>query len=158
MLAKWLQSCPTLCPPVDSSPPGSSVHGILQAGILECIAMPSSKGSSPTQGSNPVSHVSCIGRRVLYYWCHLGSPCGILLSTFIWLFIFFHLRFHPCGFPVNSLDEKEGLYVSFLNLEVVPKNFNVQSAPTFLLQLNVFLSPSLEGNFLCPLLSTCVLH
>ena len=40
--AKLLQSCPTLCNPMDCSPPGSSVHGILQARILEWIAMPSS--------------------------------------------------------------------------------------------------------------------
>ena len=33
------QSCPTLCDPVDCSPPGSSVHGILQARILECVAI-----------------------------------------------------------------------------------------------------------------------
>ena len=35
------QSCPTLCDPVYGSPPGSSVHGILQARILECVAIPS---------------------------------------------------------------------------------------------------------------------
>ena len=40
------QSCPTLCDPVDYSPPGSSVHGILQARILEWVAMPSSIWSS----------------------------------------------------------------------------------------------------------------
>ena len=39
------QSCLTLCNPVDCSPPGSSVHGILQARILEWVAMPSSRGS-----------------------------------------------------------------------------------------------------------------
>ena len=44
--AKSLQSCPTLCDPMDCSPPGSSVSGILQAGIPEWVAMPSSKGSS----------------------------------------------------------------------------------------------------------------
>ena len=44
--AKSLQSCPTLCDPIDSSPLGSSVSGILQARILECVAMPSSRGSS----------------------------------------------------------------------------------------------------------------
>ena len=38
--ATLLQSCRTLCDPVDSSPPGSSVHGILQARILEWVAMP----------------------------------------------------------------------------------------------------------------------
>ena len=41
------QSCPTLCDPMNYySPPGSSVHGILQARILEWVAMPSSRGSS----------------------------------------------------------------------------------------------------------------
>ena len=41
--AKWLQSYPTLFDPTDSSPPGSSAHGILQASILEWVAIPSSK-------------------------------------------------------------------------------------------------------------------
>ena len=54
MRAKLLQ-CPALCDPMDCSPPGSSVHGILQARILEYVAMPSSRGSSrprdQTQGS-----------------------------------------------------------------------------------------------------------
>ena len=43
---KSLQSCPTLCDPMDGSPLGSSVHGILQARILEWVAMPSHRGSS----------------------------------------------------------------------------------------------------------------
>ncbi|CAI9163930.1 unnamed protein product [Rangifer tarandus platyrhynchus] len=41
------QVCLTLCDPVNCSPPGSSVHGILQARILEWAATPSSRGSSP---------------------------------------------------------------------------------------------------------------
>ena len=41
MHAQSLQSCPTLCDPVDCRPPGSSVHGILQARILEWVAVPS---------------------------------------------------------------------------------------------------------------------
>ena len=40
MWAKLLQLCPTLCHPMDCSPPGSSVHAILQARILEWVAMP----------------------------------------------------------------------------------------------------------------------
>ena len=40
------QSCPTLCDPIDDSPPGSSVHGILQARILEWVAISSSRASS----------------------------------------------------------------------------------------------------------------
>ena len=45
--ARSLQSYPTLCNPMDYSPPDFSVHGILQARILESIFMPSSRGSSP---------------------------------------------------------------------------------------------------------------
>ena len=40
------QSCLTLCNPMDCSPPGSSVHGILQARILEWVAIPFFRGSS----------------------------------------------------------------------------------------------------------------
>ena len=47
------QSCPTLCHPMDCSPPGSSVHGILQARILEWAAMPSSRGSSQSRNRTP---------------------------------------------------------------------------------------------------------
>ena len=43
---KWLSLCPTLCDPMDYSPPSSSVHGILQARILEWVAIPFSRGSS----------------------------------------------------------------------------------------------------------------
>jgi len=46
MHGKFLQSCLTLCNPMNHSVPGSSVHGMLQARILECIVMPSSRGSS----------------------------------------------------------------------------------------------------------------
>ena len=45
--AKWLQSCSTLCSPMDCNLLGSSVHGILQATILEWVAIASSRGSSP---------------------------------------------------------------------------------------------------------------
>ena len=59
--------CPTLCDPLDCSPPGSSAHGILQARILEWAAMPSSRGIFLTQGSN------------LHLWGLLHSQVGSLL-------------------------------------------------------------------------------
>ena len=61
--AKLLQSCPTLQDPVDCSLPGSSVHGILQVGILEWVAMFSSRGSSWPRDQTCVSYVSCIAGR-----------------------------------------------------------------------------------------------
>ena len=53
-----IQSCPILCDPVDCSPPASSVHGILQARILEWVAMPSSRGSSQPRDLSQVSHIA----------------------------------------------------------------------------------------------------
>ena len=58
MRAKSLQLCPTLCDPVDCSPPGSSVHGILQARRLEWVAMPSSRGSSRPRDQTHVSFIT----------------------------------------------------------------------------------------------------
>ena len=46
MHAKSLQACPTICDPMDCSLPGSFVHRILQAGILDWVAWPSSRGFS----------------------------------------------------------------------------------------------------------------
>ena len=60
MLCLVTQSCPTLCGPMDYSLPGSSVHGIFQAKILECIAISSSRGSFQTRDRTHVSRVSCI--------------------------------------------------------------------------------------------------
>ena len=54
----------TLCNLMDCSLSGSSVHGILQARILEWVAMPSSGGSSQPRDQTRVSYVYCIGRRV----------------------------------------------------------------------------------------------
>ena len=50
------QSCLTLRDPVDCSPPGSSVHGILQARVLEWVAISFSRGSSqPSQQPAPIA-------------------------------------------------------------------------------------------------------
>ena len=65
--------------PVDGSPPGSSVHGILQARKFEQIAISSSRGSFPPRNRTHISSVSCIGRQVLYQLSHQRSP---VRSTF----------------------------------------------------------------------------
>ena len=59
-------SCLTLCNTMDYSPPGFSVHGILQAGILQWVAVPSSRGSPQPRDQACVSYVSCTGRQILY--------------------------------------------------------------------------------------------
>ena len=60
MKAKVLvtQLCPTLCDPMDCSPPGSSVHGIFQARILEQVAIPFSRGSSQPRDQTQVCSIA----------------------------------------------------------------------------------------------------
>ena len=88
--AKSLQSCLPLCDPMDCSHPCSSVHWILQARILEWVAMPSSRGSSQSRDLSWVSYISCTGRRLIYHQCHLGSP---LLLLSLWKVIKKQKRF-----------------------------------------------------------------
>ena len=57
-MSMWLQSCLTLCHPVDHNPPGSHVHGILQAWILGWVAMPPSRVSSPHRDWTHISHLA----------------------------------------------------------------------------------------------------
>ena len=57
------QLCPALCNPMDCSLPGSSMSmGMLQARILEWVAIPSSRGASQPRNPTHLSYVSCIGR------------------------------------------------------------------------------------------------
>ena len=90
---KVTQSCPTFCDPVDYRPPGSSVHGILQARILEWVAISSFRGSSWPRNQTHVSYV-CICRRVLFRWRHLGNPLQSLSASISRiLFILHHWNF-----------------------------------------------------------------
>ena len=72
--AKSLQSRLTLCDPMDHSLPGSSVHGILQARILEWVVISSSRGFSQTRDQTHIYYISWTGRWGLYHQCHLGIP------------------------------------------------------------------------------------
>ena len=65
---------------MDCSLTGSSVHGTLQARLLEWVAIPSSRGSSWPRDWTWIFYVSCTGRRVLHHWCHRGSPYLIHLT------------------------------------------------------------------------------
>ena len=66
------QLCLTLCIPMACSPPCSSVHGILQARVLELVAISFSRGIFPTQGLNP-GLLHC--RQILYHLNHQGFFC-----------------------------------------------------------------------------------
>ena len=74
-----VQSCLTICDPMDYILPVSSLHGIFQARILEWVAKPSSRGSSKPWDQTPVSCVSCIGRKIIYYTTWEALPLLTLL-------------------------------------------------------------------------------
>ena len=76
-----VQLCSILCDPMDCSPPGSSIHGIFQAIILEWVTFSFSRGSSRSMDPTHVSRVSCMSRHVLYHWttweaCLMGTGFG----------------------------------------------------------------------------------
>ena len=84
-LWKWenvTQSCPTLCDPMDCSPPGSSVHGILQARILEWVAILFSRASSRSRGW---TQVSCTAggfiNRLSHQGMHLCKSLSVMPDT-----------------------------------------------------------------------------
>ena len=113
------QSCPTFCDPMDCSPPGFFVHGILQPRVLECVVISFSSGSSQPRDRTWVSHIA--GRfftiwayflqsnksqdrffhRQLYvlYLIRLLSPSWVLLLffiIFIILIVLFYNLFKLC--------------------------------------------------------------
>ena len=76
------QSCPTLCDPVNWSPPGSSVLGILQARILEWVGHFLLQGNFPTQGSNP-GLLHC--RQTLNLWATREHVWNVSIYTLVFL-------------------------------------------------------------------------
>ena len=91
------QSCLTFCNPMDCSPPGFSVHGILQSRIIVWVAISLLQRIFLTQGLNPgLLH----GRQILYGLSHQGSQLSLyvrfILSTWIKSFLF-ELNFRKCN-------------------------------------------------------------
>ena len=74
------QSCPTLCDPMDCNPPGSSVHEIFQARILEWVAVSFSRGSSQPRDR---TRVSCTAGRFFTIW---ATREALLKQVRLWIF------------------------------------------------------------------------
>ena len=109
------RSCPTLCHPMDYSPPGSSVHGILQARILESVAMPFSRGSS---WPRDWTRVSCTTGRFFTVWATTEAQLSVYTCLLFFKF-FSHLCYYralsrvPC-----ALQE---VLVGYLSLHIIFK-------------------------------------
>ena len=84
MWLQWLQLFLTLCNPMDCSPPGSSVHGIIPAGILEWVAISSSRKSSQPRDQ---THVSCLAGEFF-----TTEPSGKLSVSFLTKTLILHYQ------------------------------------------------------------------
>ena len=105
MCAKLLQSCLTLCDSMVCSPPGFTVHGILQARILEWVAMPSSRGSSWTRGGTRISTSPALAD--LFF-----------TTSATWEA---HFLVYSCAFPINILLRNQNTTIKIRKLTLVHK-------------------------------------
>ena len=128
----------TLCEPMDCSLPGSSVHGILQAGILEWVTIPFSKGSSWPRDQ---TCASCSTRRFFTIWVtREAQTLGVTKSTAnlvflqnnLWRFLVYHCCCHhadlrECQAPFYAL-------VQMWQYSTIPSN---KTSPGRVLQISL---------------------
>ena len=146
--AKSLQSRPALCDPMNCSPQGSSVHGTLQARLLQLVAISSFKRASQPTDQTCVSYLSCIGRQILYHWWHLGSPRTLVMTHQKWgpeksCTVQFSSVSHPCPTLCNpwtaacqaslSITNSWSLLKLMLIESVMPPNHLILCPPLLLL-------------------------
>ena len=107
LLVSVAQLCPTLYNPMDCNLPGSSVHGILQARILEWVTIPFSRGSYWPRDQ---TWVSCIAGRFFTIWATSSEICSVV-SDSLWP----HGLYSPWNSPgqntgVGSLSLLQGIF------------------------------------------------
>ena len=102
LCAKLLQSCPTLCNPMDCSLPGSCVHGILQARIQEWVAMFSSRGSLPDPGIKPKSLLSLALAGGFFTWESGELPPPKYTYAYIQIISVSKMQIRSCHHPLPS--------------------------------------------------------
>ena len=109
------QLCPTLCNPIDCSLPGSSVHEILQARILEWVAFPP-LGDLPHPGMEPASPEAPALQADLLPLSHQGSPHSMLRTLIKVLHISFNLpnNRYPSHYENMNTEERR---VSFISIQ-----------------------------------------
>ena len=115
MYAKLLQSCLTLCDSMVCSPPGFTVHGILQARILEWVAMPSSRGSSKTRDGTRISTSPAL------------ADLFFTTST-TWEA---HSLVYSCAFPINILLCNHNTTIKIRKLTLVHRDLLFQKLLKF---------------------------
>ena len=119
--AKLLQSCPTLCDPMDCSLPGFSVHGVLQARILEWVAMPSSRGIFLNQGSKLCLLRLLHCRWILYCWA-TGEAFKTSVSS-----VWFSSVAQSCPTLCDPMNRSTQASLSITNSQSLPKPTPIKS-------------------------------
>ena len=92
---KVVQSCSTFCNPMDCSLSGSSVHGILQARILEWVAIPSSRGSSQPRDPTQVSRTGIAGG-FFTIWAIRESHMNVCVYIYVHMYVCTHTHTYIC--------------------------------------------------------------
>ena len=107
--------CPTLCDPIDCSPPGSSIHGTLHERVLEWLAIPFHRRSSWLRDWTQVS-LHC--RQILHHLSHQGSLSNsISHSNKLWSPLILH---YAWKFLSSSHADHDSLVAPMGTLEVTP--------------------------------------
>ena len=132
---------------MDCNLPASSVHGILQARMLEWVAISSFRGSSPPRDQ---THISCTGRRILYYWATWEAclPYCPLVKSMLNFYVQLQSHFLYDFFPGNfSLSR----FLPLLGFSIVLKTCKILSLNTIskclLLFVCILLLSNLGFNF-----------
>ena len=128
--AKSLQLCPTLCNPMQDSPPGFSVHGDSPARILEWVAMPCSRGSSLPRDW---TQVSCIADR---FFCRHPQIFSLQVFPHLNQLIFM------CKFS----ESHEGLLFQSL---VLIQLFKITISLFYTVHINTYLSSLKDDSYIC---------
>ena len=120
------QWCLTLCDPMDCSLPGSSVHGIFQARILEWVAIPYSRASSRPRGWTHFSCTSCIGWQILYHcatcnrqiiiWARKPNP-GFNKTVYPTICFPYRSLYSKITFLIGKLVSPSGSQARFINFK-----------------------------------------
>ena len=125
------KSCLTLCDPIDCSPPGSTVHGIFQARILQWVAISFSRGSSRPRDP---TYMSCIGMWILYHWATTETLICIFSSvqslSRVWLFATPWIAAHQASLSITN--SRSSLRLTSIE-SVMPSSHLILCRPLLLL-------------------------
>ena len=131
-----------------TSPPGSSIHEDSpdkNTGVGCCALL---QGSSKPRDRNCVSYVSCFGRQVLYYLCHLGNP--IIYLTYYY--------FPPSLYSLYGIyDLHELQFAEIYKISWLTKNLAWTRYYRYIIDINLLVNKQNTSKFLVHMIKTCYL-